>query len=124
MGVEKQSHAVFIKKIEARRCTISINQPSNMPSILSFFERIFSSNQPLTIAEDAYIDDSVDEVLARPNPFAADLMINAQSHHHIIPIVDFLRHDHYLNPWLLRESHESILHDPRFSLNSIVILHQ
>ena len=124
MGVEKQSHAVFIKKLKPVAAQYQSTNIPTMPSILSFFERIFSSNQPLTIAEDAYIDDSVDEVLARPNPFAADLMINAQSHHHIIPIVDFLRHDHYLNPWLLRESHESILHDPRFSLNSIVILHQ
>ena len=95
-----------------------------MPSILSFFERLFSSNQTLTIAEDTYIDDSVDEVLTRPNPFASDHMIYAQSHHHIVPITDFMRHDHHLNQWLLRESHESVLHDPRFSLNSIVILHQ
>lgn len=92
-----------------------------MPSILSFFERLFISNETLTIAEDTYIDDSVDEVLARPNPFAANPMIYAQSQHHII---EFMRQDHYLNPWLLRESHESVLHDPRFSLNSIVILHQ
>ena len=92
-----------------------------MPSILSFFERLFSSNQTLTIAEDTYIDDSVDEVLTRPNPFASDRMIYAQSHDHII---EFMRHDHHLNTWLLRESHESVLHDPRFSLNSIVILHQ
>jgi hypothetical protein len=92
-----------------------------MPSLLSFFERLFASNQAITIAEDAYIDDSVVEALARPNPFAADPMIYAQSHHHII---EFMQNDHYLNPWLLRESHESVLHDPRFSLNSVVILHQ
>jgi hypothetical protein len=94
-----------------------------MPSILSFFNQFFVSNEPLTIAEDTYIDDCVDEALGRPNPFAAD-PIYAQSHHHIVPIVDFMHHDQYLNPWLLRESHESILNDPRFSLNSIVILHQ
>ena len=122
MGVEKQSHSGFIKKLKPRRCIISINQPSNMPSILSFFENLFSSNEPITAAEDTYIDDSVDEALARPNPFAAD-PIYAQSHHHIVRIVDFMRHDQHLTPWFLRESHESVLHDPRFSLNHIVILH-
>ena len=95
-----------------------------MPSLLSLFERIFSSNERLTIAEDTYIDDSVDEALARPNPFAADSIVRSQSHHHVINIFDFMRQDHHLNPWLLRESHESVLHDPRFSLNSVVILHQ
>ena len=92
-----------------------------MPSILSFFDQFFVSNEPLTIAEDTYIDDSVDEALARPNPFAADPIYT--QHHHVVRIVDFMRHDHHLTPWLLRESHESVLHDPRFSLNHIVIIH-
>jgi hypothetical protein len=121
MGVEKQSHSGFIKKLKSVDAQY-INQYSNMPSILSFFENLFSSNEPITVAENTYIDDSVDEALARPNPFAAD-PIYAQSHHHVVRIVDFMRHDQHLTPWLLRESQESVLHDPRFSLNHIVILH-
>ena len=121
MGVEKQSHSGSIKKLKPRVAQYQSTNSSTMPSILSFFENLFSSNELITSAEDTYIDDSVDEALARPNPFAAD-PIYAQ-HHHVVRIVDFMQHDHHLTPWLLRESHESVLHDPRFSLNHIVILH-
>jgi hypothetical protein len=96
-----------------------------MSSILSFFETLFSSNERLTISEEAYIDACVDEALGHPNPFttAADPMIYANSHHHVITIMDFMRNDQYLNTWLSQEPRESVIHDPRFSLNSILISH-
>jgi hypothetical protein len=99
-----------------------------MPSLLSLFERIFTSNERLTVEDEAYIDAYVDDALGRPNPFitAADPMIRADSHHHIITIMDFMRQDQYLNPWIIQESQmvrESVIHDPRFALNSILISH-
>jgi hypothetical protein len=51
-------------------------------------------------------------------------MIRVDSHHHIITIMDFMRQDQYLRPWIVQESQmvrESVIHDPRFSLNSIII---
>ena len=92
-----------------------------MPSLLSVFERLFQSNQPLTIAEEAYVDACVDEAMGRPNPFILPV---STEHHHVITILDFMRQDHYLNPWLQQETREQVIHDPRFSLNSIVINYQ
>ena len=93
-----------------------------MTSILSFFDRLFASKE-LTIFEEAYIDACVEDALGYPNPFitAADPMIRAESQHHIITILDFMRHDHHLNPWMGQEPREQVIDHPRFSLNSIVI---
>ena len=97
-----------------------------MLSILSFFDQFFVSKE-LTVFEDAYIDACVDDALGHPNPFktAADPMIYADSHHHVITIMDFMRHDQYLSPWIHQESQmvrESVIHDPRFVLNTILSL--
>jgi len=88
-----------------------------MPSLLSFFERLFAT-EPLSDADDAYVDASVDEALGRPNPFHVQF---ASEHHHIVTILDFMRQDSHLNPWIQQETREQVIHDPRFSLNSIVI---
>ena len=88
-----------------------------MPSFLSVFERLFQSNQPLTIAEEVYMDEEME----RPNPFILPV---STEHHHVITILDFMRQDRYLNPWLHQETREQVIHDPRFSLNSIVINYQ
>lgn len=85
-----------------------------MPSLLSFFERLFA--EPL-VDEDAYVD----EVPPRPNPFHVPV---ASEHHHIVTILDFMRQDQHLNPWIQQEAREQVIHDPRFSLNSIVITYQ
>ena len=86
-----------------------------MPSLLSFFERLFADTEPLSDADDAYVDASVEEALGRPNPFIIS------EHHHIVTILDFMRQDHHLNPWIQQEAREQVIHDPRFSLNSIII---
>ena len=88
-----------------------------MTSILSFFERLFAT-EPLSEADEAYIDACVDEAMGRPNPFVIPV---ASEHHHIVTILDFMRHDHHLNPWIQQEAREQVIHDPRFSLNSIII---
>lgn len=95
-----------------------------MPNLLSFFHQLFHSNQPLTIAEESYIDDYVDDVLARPTPFVANSVARAESHHHVVRIYDFMHNDYHLNPWIARESHEQVLNDPRFSLNNLIITYQ
>jgi hypothetical protein len=86
-----------------------------MPSLLSFFERLFAA-EPL-VDEDAYAD----EAQGRPNPFHVQF---ATEHHHVITIMDFLRQDLHLSPWLQQEVREQVIHDPRFSLNDFVITYQ
>lgn len=88
-----------------------------MPSLLSFFERLFST-EPLTVDEDAYVDACVDEAMGRPNPFIIPI---ATEHHHVITIMDFMRQDPHLSPWLQQEVREQVIHDPRFSLNEFII---
>jgi hypothetical protein len=92
-----------------------------MPSLLSIFERIFSSNEVLTFEDDA--PHSIPITAADPLPYALE---HATQHSHVVTIMDFMQQDQFLRPWV---THPWIAHpyvvapsnDPMFQLNSIVI---
>jgi len=88
-----------------------------MPSFMSIFQSLFHSNEVLTFDEDTYTD----EMIFRPNPFI--VLPRATEHHHVITIMDFMRQDPHLNVWIQQDNREQVIHDPRFSLNSILITH-
>jgi hypothetical protein len=92
-----------------------------MPSLLSIFERIFSSNEVLTFEDDAPQSNPI--TAADPLPYALE---HATQHSHVVTIMDFMQQDQFLRPWV---THPWVAHpyvvapsnDPMFQLNSIVI---
>jgi hypothetical protein len=88
-----------------------------MPSFISFFERLFQSNEVLTFDDD----------VCRSNPItAADPLPYATQHSHVVTILDFMQQDQFLHPWVAHPwvAHPYVvspLDDPRFQLNAIVI---
>jgi len=93
-----------------------------MSTFISMFHRFFHEKR--NVIEDTYSD--IEDTLGHPTPLitAADPMVRADSHHHVIAIADFMHHDMYLRPWTVQKSqisHESVINDPRFTLHHILI---
>jgi hypothetical protein len=88
-----------------------------MPSLISIFQRLFSSNEVLTFEDDA--PHSIPFTAADPLPYATQ-------HSHVVTILDFMQQDQFLRPWVAHPwaAHPYVvapLDDPIFQLNSIVI---
>ena len=89
-----------------------------MPSLISFFERIFQSNEVVAI-EDDEVCRSIPLTAADPLPYATQAS-------HVITIMDFMNQDQFLRPWTMHPwvAHPYVVSpfdDPRFQLNAIVI---
>lgn len=92
-----------------------------MPSLISFFEKLFT-NEAVEYEDDVY-----------PNQWIGPSEpLLAISHSHVITIMEFMQHDPFLHTWAQPSgqplapplaqplAQHSVLDDPRFQLNSIV----
>lgn len=105
-----------VEAIDKKLKSAAVFRKGTNMTLLTFFEKLFASHEPLSNTEEAYVEACVDEALGRPNPW---LLPQATSHSHVITILDFMQEDPFLHTWVPSHT-SSILDDPRFQLNSIV----